>query len=260
MEEAVFIHSNLIVLALVGWFVLLALAELLFAGGRREPVNDRRLVTNFGLALIILFAGSMVPLAKLSASAVGRSLGIGLAHVVTLPWPAVLAAAVIVESLASYWAHRLMHRAPLLWRIHRVHHSDDAVDVSTSYRNHPFELLVTMPVSAAVVLVLGTPATVVLATQTLLTAATLWQHADIALPDRLERALGWIMVTPRLHRLHHDRERATHDSNYGELLIVWDRLYGTFNGAEGRRRVGLDDQVAPPDGLLQQIWSPIYAA
>lgn len=260
MREAVFIHGSLIFLALLGWFVLLALAEIVLARAPRRPVNDRRLVTNFGLTFIILFAGGLFPLAKLSASATGQFFGIGLTHTVALPWLAVLAAAVTAETFAFYWAHRLMHRVPLLWRIHRVHHSDDEVDVSTSYRNHPFELLVTMPISAAVVLILGAPATVVLATQTLLTATTLWQHADIALPARLDRALTWVIVTPRLHRLHHNPERATHDSNYGELLTLWDRLFGTFNGIEGHHPVGLPDQIARPDRLLQQIWSPVYNA
>ena len=226
----------------------------------RERLNDRRLVTNFGLAVFILFAGSLFPLAKLSASAVGQSLGIGLTRLVAMPWLWVLALALVSETFANYWVHRLMHRAPLLWRIHRVHHADNAVDVSTSYRNHPLELLVTLPVSAAVVLILGTPASIVIANQTLLMGVTLWQHADIALPPHLDRALGWLIVTPRLHRLHHNPERATHDSNYGELLTLWDRLFGTFNKTEGRGRVGLDDQVAPPDRLLQQIWSPVYTA
>jgi sterol desaturase/sphingolipid hydroxylase (fatty acid hydroxylase superfamily) len=152
------------------------------------------------------------------------------------------------------------HRTPLLWRLHRVHHADNAVDLSTSYRNHPLELLITLPVSAAVVLIVGIPQSIVVITQTLLVGVTLWQHADIALPRRLDRALSWVIVTPRLHRLHHNPERATHDSNYGELLTLWDRLFGTFNRTAGRCEVGLDDQVARPDRLLQQIWSPVYGS
>jgi len=226
----------------------------------RELTNDRRIVTNFGLTVVILFTGSLFPLAKLSASAIGQSFGTGLAGLVAMPWVVILALALITETFGVYWTHRLMHRLPLLWRVHRVHHADNAVDVSTSFRNHPLELAVTLPVSAATVLAIGSPPSAVIAAQTILTAVTIWQHADIELPRRLDRVLGWAIVTPRLHRLHHNPERATHDSNYGELFTVWDRVFGTFTDRDGRERVGLDHQVAQPDRLLQQIWSPVYGA
>ena len=228
--------------------------------GASEPSSDGRLITNFGLAAIVLFASGLAPLARLGTSAAGQLFGFGLADRLPLSWLALFGLAILSETFAAYWVHRLMHRAPLLWRMHRVHHADNSVDVSTSYRNHPLELLVTMPASAAVILALGLPPSVVVATQTVLTAATLWEHADLALPERLDRALSWIIYTPRLHRLHHSPERAIHDSNYGGLLTIWDRLFGTFTDSSERGRVGLDDQVARPDRLLEQMWSPVYAA
>jgi sterol desaturase/sphingolipid hydroxylase (fatty acid hydroxylase superfamily) len=89
---------------------------------------------------------------------------------------------------------------------------------------------------------------------------TISRHADVDLPPRLDRALAWMIVTPRVHRLHHNPEREHHDSNYGELLTLWDQLFGTYDRTEGRRPVGLDGQVAAPDRLLEQIWSPVYSA
>lgn len=247
-------------MGLLSWFVLLALAEFATASPDRDHSSDSRLVTNFGLAAVVLFVGSLFPLVKLAAAAAGQSFQFGLTHVVALPWLAVLAATLLAETLGSYWAHRAMHRWPLLWRIHRVHHADNAMDVSTSYRNHPLELLVTVPISAAAILVVGAPASVVLVAQTFTSAAAIWAHADLTLPRRIDWVIAWVSFTPRLHRLHHNPERATHDSNYGELLTLWDRLFGTFNNAEGRRPVGLEGQVARPDRLLQQIWSPVHAA
>jgi len=245
-------------LLLLGWVVLLALAESWRGNGSREGTSDRRLVTNFGLTAMVLAAGALFPIARVSASAASQSLPIGVIHSAQWPWIAAFASVLIVETLAAYWAHRITHRTPLLWRLHRVHHADDAVDLSTSFRNHPLELVVTIPVSVAVVLVLGTPPSVVIAMQTVLAGAALWQHADLALPRRLDRALAWVVVTPRVHRLHHNPARATHDSNYGEFFTFWDRVFGTFNPAEGRDRVGLDNQVAMSDALLQQIWSPVH--
>jgi sterol desaturase/sphingolipid hydroxylase (fatty acid hydroxylase superfamily) len=153
-----------------------------------------------------------------------------------------------------------MHWVPLLWRVHRIHHADNEVDVSTSLRNHPLELLLTLPVSALIVVLIGAPVSVVIAFQAIMVAATIWQHADILLPQQLDRALAVILVTPRLHRLHHNPVRVVHDTNFGELFTMWDRMFGTLSVMDGRGRVGLIDQVARPDHIFEQIWSPVYPA
>jgi sterol desaturase/sphingolipid hydroxylase (fatty acid hydroxylase superfamily) len=260
-REAVFIHETIILFALLGWFILLAIAEVVSGRNRvREDVNDRRLITNFGLAIAVLIVSSVFPLAKLAASGIGQKFGTGLTGWVALPWLAIVLLALLAESLIVYWSHRLMHRLPLLWRIHRVHHADNGFDVSTSYRNHPLELAVTWPASALVVLAVGSPPSVVIVTQTIASVLAIWQHADIAIPRRIDSALSWLIVTPRLHRLHHNPDRATHDSNYGEVFTAWDRMFGTFTDRHTRERVGLDDQIAAPDRLLEQIWSPLHAA
>jgi sterol desaturase/sphingolipid hydroxylase (fatty acid hydroxylase superfamily) len=249
-------------LALVGWFALLATVELLWRPRDQacESNIDSRLVTNFGLAALILSAGALFPLASLGSSVFAEQLDVGIARHIAMPWVALFALTIIVDSFIAYWAHRLMHATPLFWRVHRVHHADRQVDVSTSLRNHPLELLVTLPASAVAVLITGAPVSIIVAMQTLLTGTAIWQHADFALPQRLDRALSLVIVTQRVHRLHHAPDRVTHDSNYGELLIIWDRLFGTYNPADKREPVGLENQVASPDRLLQQIWSPVHAA
>jgi sterol desaturase/sphingolipid hydroxylase (fatty acid hydroxylase superfamily) len=249
-------------LALVGFFVLLAVAEVLLPWPRpfHARGRDTRLITNFGLTAMILLAGGLFPLARLVSSFAAQRLGVGVANVTHLPWAIIFAATFLLDSFAAYWAHRLMHATPLLWRVHRVHHADSEVDVSTSFRNHPLELLVTVPASAAVVLLLGAPLTVIVAVQTAIMAAAMWQHADINLPARLDRQLSRIIVTPRLHRLHHCRERQIHDSNFGDSIVLWDYLFGTLTLIEERRAVGLEGQRARADHLLEQFWSPIHAA
>ena len=253
-------QTNLYGLMLVGWFILLAVAELLWRprGAERAVSSDNRLVTNFGLAMLILSVGALFPLAGIASSAFAQRLDVGLARHIGLPWIAIFALLLISDSFAGYWAHRLMHRAPLLWRVHRVHHADELVDVSTSLRNHPLEMVVTLPTSAMVILAVGAPVSAVAILQTLLVGSAIWQHADIALPQRIDRALSIVFVTQRVHRTHHSPDRAKHDSNYGELLTIWDRLFGTFGWAEGREPAGLNRQIAAPDKLLQQIWSPVY--
>lgn len=252
-------RETVIEVGLVGLFVLLAFAEALSpASNRQVPSGDRRLVTNFVLTGLVLFAGGLLPLARITSSIGAERLGLGLGHAVAPPWGVIFIATLLLDSFASYWVHRLMHAAPLLWRLHRVHHADSAVDVSTSFRNHPLELLVTVPSSALVVLVLGTPPSVMLLAQTIFTAATMWEHADLRLPTAWDRALSFAIITPSLHRVHHSVERLEHDSNFGDFLTVWDCLFGTLKRSSSRNPVGLVGERARNDHLLDQMFSPLY--
>ena len=250
----------LIPAALVGWFVLLAVVETIFTrrDAVREPGGDARLVTNFGLTAIAIFVGSLLPVANVGSSVLAERLGIGLTEHAEIPFAAVIALTLLGQTFAGYWVHRLMHVSPLFWRMHRVHHADTSVDVSTSLRNHPLEMLIALPASAAMILLIGAPPSAVIATQTIFTATTIWQHADIRLPRWLDRALGVAIFTPRLHRLHHSPERSVHDSNYGACFILWDWLFGTLNRTEGHGRVGLRDEPIRPHNLFQQICAPLY--
>lgn len=251
--------TALLGVGLLCWFVALAIAEAICAKGNETYASgsNQRWLTNFSLTLVILLIGSLLPLAKMTASTFGGHFGFGLANLIAMPWIAVLGLMLLLDSFAAYWVHRLMHAAPLLWRVHRVHHGDTLVDVSTSLRNHPLELMVTVPASCCVVLLIGAPASVVAAAQTIFVATTIWQHADIPLPERLERALAPLIITPRLHRLHHNPEREVHDSNFGDSLTIWDVIFGTLNLSPGRRPVGLSDQKRHSDHLLAQILSPL---
>lgn len=255
-------HDDLLLFGLIGWFVLLATAEALWPPKTKsiEGRGDRRLLTNFCLTTLVILLSSLVPLANLGASWASRRYGLGLGNSVAVPWLAVTALLLIAQTFVSYWVHRSMHCVPLLWRVHRVHHADTAVDVSTSLRNHPLELVITLPASALVVLLLGPPVSAVVAVQTVIFAATFWHHADIRLKSPVDRALAQVIVTPRVHRLHHHPERHTHDSNYGEVLILWDRLFRTFNDRKERGPVGLKGHAARADMLMDQIWSPLRAA
>jgi sterol desaturase/sphingolipid hydroxylase (fatty acid hydroxylase superfamily) len=250
-------RDALIDLALVGWFAALAIAETVWTRGGQvhEDSNDGRLLTNFGLTALVLLSSGLFPLANVGSALIGT----GIAYHVQFPWIAILVLTLIAQTFAAYWVHRLMHVSPLLWRVHRVHHADTMVDVSTSLRNHPLELLLTIPASALVILVLGTPVSVVAALQGFYVAAAIWEHADIALPERLDRALAIVFVTPRLHRLHHSPDRRCHDSNYGNSIMLWDRLFGSINDSLEKQEVGLVRQEADPNHLLEQICSPLYA-
>lgn len=255
-------RATLLEFGLVGFFMALAVAEAFIPSRNRASAvsGDARLLTNFGLTAMVLVAGGALPLARIASAIGSERLGLGLTHVMDLSWTAVLLATLLLDSFAAYWVHRVMHATPLLWRLHRVHHSDHAVDVSTSLRNHPLELLVTVPSSVIVVLILGSPPSVVLATQTIFMAVTIWEHADIELPNSLDRMLSLAIVTPSRHRVHHGVDRKDHDSNFGDFLTLWDQLFGTFVRTKFLGPVGLTGQRARGDHLLQQIISPLDPA
>jgi sterol desaturase/sphingolipid hydroxylase (fatty acid hydroxylase superfamily) len=246
-------------LALLGWFSVMAIAEVVLArGAGRENTGDGRLFTNFGLTIASLIMGNLLPAVGIVAALSNRTYGLGLAQQVAIPWAVILLLTLILQSLAYYWVHRLMHAVPLTWRFHRVHHADSALDVSSSLRNHPLELLLTVPASVLVVLALGAPVSIVVAANAIFIAAAILQHADIRLPDRVERSLAPFIMTPRLHRLHHSTEERFHESNYGNLITLWDWLFGTLRTDKGDFRVGLDGQPRRGDNLWDQICSPLY--
>ena len=247
-------------LALVGWFSVIAVAEILLArGAAKEKPGDGRLVTNFGLTIASLIMGNLLPAVGIVSALSNRRFGVGLAQQLAIPWIAILLLTLIFQSLAYYWVHRLMHAVPLTWRFHRVHHADSALDVSSSLRNHPLEVLLTVPASVLVILALGAPVSIVVAANSIFIAAAILQHADIQLPGRVERALAPLIITPRLHRLHHSTEERFHESNFGNLITLWDWLFGTFRADEGRFCVGLDGQPRRGDNLWDQICSPLYS-
>lgn len=136
-------------------------------------------------------------------------------------------ALLVMTQFVSYWMHRAFHRFSWLWPIHAVHHNDVDVDVSTSYRHHPLEPLVSLPVMAPVVIVLGAPMLAVLAYRMFEVAATVLSHSNVRIPRSLEKYLRWIILTPDFHRIHHCSERQYTDSNYGSLVPWFDYVFGT---------------------------------
>lgn len=246
---------------LVALLLALGVAERVrpFRGDARPA---RRQWINFALILIdTLLLRLMFALlgAAFALDLAGR--GIGLLNLVDWPPALELALAVIALDCAIYWQHRLFHVVPLLWRTHRVHHSDLAFDLTLGVRFHPFEMVLSQLYQLVVVALLGAPAMAVLIFKVVLPAGSLFTHTDIALPAKLDRALRWIVVTPNMHRIHHSLRREETMSNYGFHLSFWDRLFGSYRAApvDDPQRMGIglpalrerDDQ-----SLAALLWQP----
>lgn len=190
-----------------------------------------RWLGNLGiLALDTLAVRLIAPAAAVGAALVATRHGWGLLPMLGLPfWPAAVVS-VLALDLAIYVQHVVFHRVPWLWRVHRMHHADVDIDVTTGLRFHPIEILLSLLVKVAAVVALGAPASAVLLFEVLLNASSMFNHSNVALPPRLDRLARWLIVTPQMHEVHHSAERAETDSNFGFNLPWWDRLFGTYRG------------------------------
>lgn len=227
--------------------IFLAMAGWELARPRRVPVagKGRRWFTNLTIVAIDTLAVRLVfPLAAVGFAISAEEAGIGLFNRIQAPgWLAGIIAFVALD-LAIYAQHVAFHRVPLLWRIHRVHHADRDVDVTTGLRFHPLEIMLSMLWKAAVIALIGAPALAVFVFEAALNGSSVFNHANARLPLGLDRVLRLFVVTPDMHRVHHSVIRGETDSNYGFNLSLWDRMFSTYvpQPAEGheRMRTGLE--------------------
>ncbi len=163
----------------------------------------------------------------------------------------------LLTQFVSYWLHRAFHHYSWLWPIHAVHHSDVDVDISTSYRHHPLEPLIGLPIAGPVVLILGAPMEVVAAYRLFEVAATVFSHSNIRIPQGLEKVLRWLILTPDFHRLHHCSQPHFTNSNYGSLVPWFDYLLGTARqrpyAEQETMELGLEYLRSPRDGRVDQL-------
>ena len=160
------------------------------------------------------------------------------------PW-AVLAAGLVCIDLLIYWTHRLQHAVPVLWRFHAVHHADTEMDVSTALLHHPIAYLGVALIVGLVMHAAGMPAWVFPVYGLFEVTAGAFQHVATPVPDRFERALRWLMVTPGMHQVHHSIDAAHHDRNFANVLSVWDRLFGSLHVASEAERATIRFGVEP---------------
>ena len=146
--------------------------------------------------------------------------------------------------LAIYVQHVVFHKVPLLWRLHRMHHADLDIDVTTGVRFHPIEILISLAIKIAVILALGIPVVAVILFEVLLNVTSMFNHSNVSMPAWLDRVLRLIVVTPDMHRVHHSILRHETDSNFGFNLPWWDRLFGTYRRAAGGRPYRHDHRPA----------------
>jgi len=227
----------------------------------RRPLGVSRWLrwpNNLGIvALNALLVRLVSPTAAVGVAMLAEREGWGLLNAAqSSAWLAVPIAVLLLD-FAIYFQHVLFHAAPILWRLHRMHHADPDFDVTTGARFHPFEILLSLGIKAAIVIALGAPAAAVLIFEVLLNATAMFNHGNVRIPLGFDRALRCVVVTPDMHRVHHSVTPGEANSNFGFSLPWWDRLFGTYRAQpeEGHAgmTIGIGQFNAPRDLWLDRL-------
>ncbi|MDF1794015.1 MAG: sterol desaturase family protein [Thalassobaculaceae bacterium] len=238
-------------LAVAVWILLILTAE------RAAPAVSRRggwprVLRNAGLFAVNIGL-SRLAVIPITVFATGM----------TLDWrPAwldggwVLLADLVLLDLWIYFWHRANHMVPFLWRFHEIHHLDEFLDASSAVRFHAGEVLMSAAVRAGVIILLDVPLASVLAFETLVLIAAVFQHSNVRLPAGLERALSMVIVTPSIHWVHHHAVRADTDSNYGTTLSLWDRIFATLSPTPRTAEMEIGVERAHDGGFLALLVRP----
>ena len=243
-----------VLLAMMGWEWRWPRRTLSLSRARRWPAN---------LAIILIDSGVLrwlFPVLAVGMAELAENRSWGLFHRLNAPFWLAFIATLLLLDLTIYAQHVAFHKIPLLWRLHRMHHTDLDFDVTTALRFHPLEIALSMLLKLAVVVLLGASPVAVMLFEVILNATALFNHGNVRLSRKLDRALRWVLVTPDMHRVHHSIHREETDSNFGFNLPWWDRLFGTYRDQPRDGHVGMtigleyfrDWRATRLDGLLLQ--------
>lgn len=227
-----------------GMLVLMGGLEFLAPKRRLSLGRIGRWFQNIGVVVVNTFAVRaaffFLPALAVGFAVLMANRGIGLLNWVDLPfWLEVLIGVIVLDGII--WAqHLAMHHIPILWRLHKVHHADLDIDVTTALRFHPVEIIVSMVLKLAAIAVLGPAALAVLIFEILLNGGAMFNHANIALPAWLDRLLRTVIVTPDFHRVHHSTVVRETNANFGFNLSIWDRIFGTYRAQPAAGHQGMD--------------------
>lgn len=223
METLIRLSAALgIFVSMVGWEWLRPRRTLTYPRLQRWPINLGLALLNM---LVIRFSiGSVAYLSAVKA----QQLDWGLLHIGHIPYELAILITVLTLDIAIYGQHILMHKWPLLWRLHQVHHTDLDFDATTAVRFHPFEILLSLAYKVVCIFLVGAEPLAVIAFEIILNGAATFNHSNVAIPERVGHLLRYILVTPDMHRIHHSTVPSETDSNYGFWISCWDRLFKTY--------------------------------
>ena len=212
-----------------GTLAVMALWEILAPRRALTVSKAVRWANNLGLVFFNSFILRLIfPAAAVGMAAFATEHGWGLFNYFEWPLLVTIVLSVIIMDFIIYLQHVLVHAVPALWRLHRVHHADLDYDVTTGARFHTIEIILSMLIKFATIVVIGPPVVAVIIFEVILNAMAMFNHGNVGLPTWLDKPLRWLIVTPDMHRVHHSIEDDETNSNFGFNLSWWDRLFGTY--------------------------------
>ena len=238
-----------------GVFALMALWEFIAPKRRLLVSKPVRWANNLGLVFFNSFILRLLfPAAAVGVAVTAQENSWGLFNLVEAPvWLAVIASIVILDFII-YLQHVMVHAVPVLWRLHRVHHADLDYDVTTGSRFHTLEIILSMLIKFAVIVLLGPPIVAVIVFEVVLNAMAMFNHGNVGLPKSLDNLLRWLIVTPDMHRVHHSIEDDETNSNFGFNLSWWDRLFGTYRDQPRDGHLGMTIGIRGFRDTKQAAW------
>lgn len=202
-------------------------------------------LTAFFVVIGLGFAGIL-----LGASEWVTANNFGILNWVSMPvWLQIIVGVMLLDFFGAFLVHWVEHKVKWMWKFHLVHHSDTTVDVTTGLRHHPGEAVFRMIFTILGVIVVGAPIWIVFFYQTMSAAFTHFNHANIQMPKKLDRALSLVFVTPYMHKVHHHYTQPLTDTNYGNIFAIWDRIFGTFAQVDDTKELvyGIDTHMDPKE-------------
>ncbi|MCW9014389.1 MAG: sterol desaturase family protein [Gammaproteobacteria bacterium] len=224
----------------LGMLAIMALWETIAPRRALTVSRTLRWANNLGLVFFNSFLLRLIfPAAAVGVAAFASEQGWGLLNYYSLPLGLSIILSIIAMDFIIYLQHVLVHAVPALWRLHRVHHADLDYDVTTGARFHPIEIILSMLIKFATIVVLGAPVVAVILFEVILNAMAMFNHGNVGLPKPLDTLLRWLLVTPDMHRVHHSIEDDETNSNFGFNLSWWDRLFGTYRDQPRAGHLGM---------------------
>ena len=230
MNISVFQHESILRLGcFLSILFLIYIGEKYWSRRQLRFNKHKRWVTNLSMALLgSVFVRLLLPISATGIAYLSHQYGVGLFNFLHLNQAVSVILGIALLDVAIYAQHVIFHAVPWLWKFHRVHHADPDFDVSTGIRFHPIEILLSMLIKFAVIVLLGIPAIAVLIFEILLNATAMFNHSNIRLPCTVDKWVRWFIITPDMHRVHHSTDYSEMNRNFGFNLSCWDRLFGTY--------------------------------
>ncbi len=238
-----------------GVFAVMAIWEMIAPRRVLTVSKTVRWLNNLGLVFFnSLVLRLLFPAAAVGVAAFAHTHGWGLLNYYELPFLLAVIITVVAMDFIIYLQHIMVHAVPLLWRLHRVHHADLDYDVTTGARFHTLEIILSMLIKFATIIVLGAPVVAVVIFEVILNALAMFNHSNVGLPKPLDAFLRWFIVTPDMHRVHHSVEDDETNSNFGFNLTCWDHIFGTYREQPRGGQLGFTIGIHKYRDIKQTNW------